>query len=168
MTRACAHMLYVRSHICLYMLYMFPCTLYIGVAGCQARASGDFAGGSHASSQVRNRIRFPMSTKLNALWGATRVPKFETELGSIIIIMFIYIYIIHPYMDQSPCSRTTLQTLHPQSPESQILGVRVQTPPPDRDVASLFPAGPGGVWSGRCTGRLQWCQVLCTTVCSKV
>ena len=58
MTRACAHMLYVRSHICLYMLYMFPCTLYIGVAGCQARASGDFAGGSHASSQVRNRIRF--------------------------------------------------------------------------------------------------------------
>ncbi len=75
-------------------------------------------------------------------------------------------YIIHPHMDQNPCSRTTLQTLqtlqtlHPLPhicPESKIVRVRVQRS--QGDLASLFPAGPGGVWSGRCTGRPRWCQV---------
>ena len=42
----------------IYVVYMFPYLLYVGVAGCQEGAPGDFAGGGHASSQVRNGIRF--------------------------------------------------------------------------------------------------------------
>ena len=137
MTRACAHMLYVRSHIC---LYMFPCTLYIGVAGCQARASGDFAGGSHASSQVRNRIRFN---------------------NYHYVYLHIYnspIYGSESLFADNPANPTPTKSGKPDT------GSSCADPPPDRDVASLFPAGPGGVWSGRCTGRLQWCQVqyVCT------